>query len=110
MSCRVCPLIWHSSINLDITSQTTNIRFLSIQGTVSDSARVLSSLPNSSTSYGYLCRSYGCGLTWRTEIKTEWFSGQKRQVLLIEGKRGKCHCDCGMKIFEVGCYDVFEVI
>ena len=37
-------------------------------------------------------------------------SGKKRQVLALEGKRAKLHCDCGMKIFEAGMYVVFEMV
>jgi hypothetical protein len=110
MSCRVCSSTWHNNIKLDITSQTITIHNLSTQPTVSGHAQVLSIPPNSSTSYNYVCLGHGCGLTWRTAIKIERFGGLKRQVLLIDGKRGKCHCECGMKIFEVGRYAVFEIV
>jgi hypothetical protein len=110
MSCRVCPLIWHRNLGFEITSQTTGILIQGIQLTDSGHTQVLSIPPNSSTSYEYICLGLNCGLTWRTEIKPEWFSGRRRHVLLIDGKRGKRHCACGMKIFQVGRYAVFEVV
>lgn len=61
------------------------------------------------SSHVYVCLGYGCGLSWRTDIKAEWLSGRKRRVLLLGGKRGKLHCDCGMKIFEPGHYHVLKV-
>lgn len=63
------------------------------------------------TGYGYVCLGYGCGLSWRTEIKAEWFSGQTRWMLVLGGRwgRGTKRCDCGMGIFQVGKYAIFEI-
>lgn len=48
MACRACRLPWHGNICLDITSQTTGIRFPSTRhATDLDSATVLSLLRNS---------------------------------------------------------------
>jgi hypothetical protein len=110
MSCRVCSSTWHPGTDLEITSQTTTVNITSMQNTETGRARVLSTPPIGSSSFNYVCLGPGCGLTWRTDIKTEWFSGRKRQLLLIDGKRGKCQCICGMRIFEMGSYEVFEVV
>jgi hypothetical protein len=81
-----------------------------VRPNILDTSRILPPSLNACTTYGYICLGYSCGLTWRTEIKTEWFSWKKRRVLLVDGKRGKVHCDCGLKIFEAGKYVVFELV
>lgn len=74
-----------------------------------NTVRAVPELQTLASTHIYVCLGYGCGLSWRTDIKAEWLSGHKRRVLLLGGKRGKLHCDCGMKIFEPGNYHVFEV-
>jgi hypothetical protein len=110
LQCRACSLSWHPSIAPKITTLNLLLHFSLVQPNTSDTARVLPPPQNACTTYGYICLGYSCGLTWRTEIKTEWLSGKKRQVLALDGKRAKLHCDCGMKIFEAGMYVVFEIV
>jgi hypothetical protein len=110
LQCRACPLSWHPSIAPKITSPDLYIQFHSVQSTISDTARVLPPPRNACTSYGYICLGYSCGLSWRTEIQTEWFSGKTRRVLFLDGRRAKLQCDCGVKIFEAGRYVVFGIV
>ncbi|KAF1935965.1 hypothetical protein EJ02DRAFT_427931 [Clathrospora elynae] len=110
LSCRGCASAWHYMNTAKITSPTVHVRFHHVQSTILGAAMVLPMPQNLASSYGYICLAVGCGLTWQTEIKTEWLSGRRRRVLLLSGNRGKCHCACGMKIFGAGDYAVFEVV
>jgi hypothetical protein len=110
LQCRRCPLSWHPFIALKVTSPNLMIFPHVVQPSTTDSARILPPPLNACTTLGYVCLGYSCGLTWRTETKTEWFSGKRRRVLLVDGKRAKGHCDCGIKIFEAGRYVVFKLV
>jgi hypothetical protein len=110
LQCRRCPLAWHPSIAPKLKSPNILIYAHAVQPNTLDTARILPPPQNRCTTHGYVCLGDSCGLTWRTESKTEWFSGKKRRVLLMDGKRAKLHCDCGLKIFETGKYVVFELV
>jgi hypothetical protein len=110
LQCRRCQLAWHPSIVPKLTSRDLFIQSHTVQPTASNASRVLPPPLNLCATYGYICLGDSCGLTWRTEIQIERFSGKERQVLLLDGRRAKLHCDCGRKIFETGRYVVFEIV
>ncbi|EMD91189.1 hypothetical protein COCC4DRAFT_59996 [Bipolaris maydis ATCC 48331] len=109
LQCRGCPLVWHPNITPTFTSQRLNITSQTIVSNAANDTRIVSRPRNPASQHIYVCLGHGCGLSWRTDIKREWLSGNKRHILLLGGKRGKLHCDCGMKIFEPGEYEIFEI-
>ncbi|USP79697.1 hypothetical protein yc1106_06971 [Curvularia clavata] len=108
LQCRACPLIWHPSITPKFTSRRLHINTHVLDSHAARSSHIVSQLRNPALDHVYICLGYGCGLTWRTDIKTKWLSWDKKKIMLVGGKRGKLHCDCGERIFEPGRYEVFE--
>lgn len=109
LQCRACPLSWHPSIAPKFTSRRFHMHTNVLISHAARSSYVVSRLRNPTLDHIYVCLGYGCGLTWRTDIKTKWLSWDKKQVMLVGGERGKLHCDCGERIFEPGRYEVFEI-
>ncbi|EUC43431.1 hypothetical protein COCMIDRAFT_100868 [Bipolaris oryzae ATCC 44560] len=109
LQCRGCPLIWHSNITPTFTTQSLDITSQTIVSNAAADTRIVARPRNPASQHIYICLGHGCGLSWRTDVKREWLSGNKRHILLLGGKRGKLHCDCGMKIFEPGVYGIFEI-
>lgn len=109
LQCRSCPLVWYPNSTPTFTSQSLNITWRTISSNASEDTRIVPRPRNPRSQHIYVCLGHGCGLSWRTDIKREWLSGNKRHILLLGGKRGKLHCDCGMKIFEPGAYEIFEI-
>lgn len=110
LHCRACPQAWHPAMPPTFTSQHLSITSHNV---VTNDMRSLRTIPrpqNNSLSHVYVCLEPSCGLSWRTDVDTEWFSSKKRQILLLDGKRGKLHCDCGIQIFEPGHFQVFEIV
>ena len=110
LHCRACPQAWRPAMPTTFTSQHFSITSHTIVTNDMRGSRTVPRPQNDSLSHVYVCLELSCGLSWRTDIETECFSGNKRQILLLGGKRGKLHCDCGIKIFEPGHYQVFEIV